>query len=53
MTEGFVINGGEEYYCSKLCLNKHYTDDEWDDMHGNGDTESYWTKWEGEVSKYG
>ena len=44
MQEGYCINGGEEHYCSKECLNKKITDEEFDQMYdGNGD--SYWTDW--------
>lgn len=30
--EGFVVNKGQEYYCSERCLHKHYTPDKWAGM---------------------
>lgn len=58
MNDGYVVNGGEEYYCSQNCLNQVYTDAEWHDMVHSGDTDdegelipdtdSYWTEWEDE-----
>ena len=45
MYEGFMVDGGLEYYCSKECLHKHYTDEEWDEMYGDGDTDNCWTQW--------
>ena len=52
MTEGFVVDGGCEYYCSQECLHKHYTPEEWADMYGDGNTDSYWTEWEQEQEEY-
>jgi hypothetical protein len=46
MTEGYVIDGGAEYYCSEVCLHKHYTPEEWAEMYDDGNTDSYWTEWE-------
>lgn len=46
MTEGYVIDGGTEYYCSDRCLYKHYTHKEYDDMYGSGETDTYYTTWE-------
>lgn len=46
MNKGFVVEGGEEYYCSDNCLHKKYTKEEWDEMYGDGDTDSCWTEWE-------
>lgn len=43
MQEGYVINGGEEYYCRKECLHKKHSPAEWDEMYDNND--SYWTDW--------
>ena len=44
--EGYCVKGGEEYYCSKECLNKHYTPKEWDDLYAEGNSDSYFTEWE-------
>ena len=46
MTEGYVIEGGLSYYCSKPCLLKHCTEAEWEELYGDGETDSYWTEWE-------
>jgi hypothetical protein len=48
MMEGFVIDGGIDYYCSNECLNKHYTQEEWQDIYNDGNSDSYWTEWEDE-----
>ncbi len=44
MYSGYVINGGEEYYCSDECLHTKYTEEEWNDMYSD-DGDSYWTEW--------
>ena len=46
MVQGFVIDGGCEYYCSEDCLHKNYTPEEWEEMYGDGNTDNYWTEWE-------
>jgi hypothetical protein len=45
MFEGYVIEGGWKYYCSDTCLEKNYTRDEFNEMYGDGDTETYYTEW--------
>lgn len=35
------------HYCSDECLHKHYTDEEWAEAYGDGDTDCYWSEWEG------
>lgn len=44
MREGYVVNDGEEYYCSEDCLHTKYTEEEYSQMCDN-DT-AYWTTWE-------
>lgn len=44
MNEGYIVNEGEEYYCSSICLYYNYSPVEWDEMYTNND--SYWTQWE-------
>jgi hypothetical protein len=46
MNEGYVTDGGCEHYCSDACLHKHVSADEFDDLHDDGDGDSYWTEWE-------
>lgn len=45
MQEGYCIDGGYAYYCSEDCLHKHYTEEEWEELYDNGNSESYWTEW--------
>lgn len=52
MNEGYVINNGEEHYCSDECMHKHYTKKEWKKMHLNGDGDSYWTDYEDDHSDW-
>ena len=47
MNYGFCIHDGEEYYCSRTCLNKHYTDEEYNEMYD--EDEAYWTDWEDDL----
>lgn len=42
---GYCINGGCEYYCSDECLNKHYTEEEFEQMYDKGKGDSYYTTW--------
>lgn len=44
-SEGYCVDSGMEYYCSDECLHKHYTDEEWEDLYNNGESDSYWTSW--------
>ena len=46
MTEGFVIEGGDEYYCSERCLHKRYSPEEYNAMYDDGEGESYWTEFD-------
>lgn len=43
--EGFVIDGGLEYYCSEQCLYQDYTPEEWEELYTD-DGDNYWTEWE-------
>lgn len=45
MTEGFCLDGGEAYYCSKECLHHDFTEEEWEAECRSGN-ESYWTQWD-------
>ena len=55
MDEGYVINGGEEYYCEEGCLEQKYPPEEIEelfrDVDENGDwvdNDNYWTEWDPE-----
>ncbi|MFR2314896.1 hypothetical protein [Terrisporobacter sp.] len=43
MEDGYVIDGGMQYYCGDECLHKHFTAEEWLEEYKNND--SYWTEW--------
>lgn len=47
MNEGYVIEGGESYFCSKQCLNSVISDEQWEEMYDD-DGDSYYTAWEDE-----
>ena len=44
--EGYCIEGGEEYYCSKQCLSTQYIDQEFETLYDDGNGDSYYTCWE-------
>ena len=47
MNVGYVINGGEEYYCSDECLKTVHYAYEIEEMEiGADDSDSYWTEWD-------
>lgn len=60
LKSGYVIDDGDEYYCSEECLHKHYTPEEYERMVKNAETEftsdeydydvgqAYWTEFENE-----
>jgi hypothetical protein len=55
MNEGYVVGGGEEYYCTPECLHKVYTPKEWQEMYHKSEKnwdgfEDYWTEWEDECT---
>lgn len=45
MCRGYCVNGGCEYYCSRECLNRHYSDSEYRRMYCNGCSDTYYTSW--------
>jgi hypothetical protein len=49
MLEGYVIEGGFEYYCSKECLLKEMTWEEFLELYDDGEGDSYWTEWYDEI----
>lgn len=49
MVDGYVVNDGEEYFCSDKCAHKRYTPEEFESMlptPDNEDSAAYWTSWE-------
>jgi hypothetical protein len=46
MNQGYVIDGGNEYYCNNECLRTKHTSDEIKEMElGLEHSDSYWTEW--------
>jgi len=45
MYEGFCIENGAEYYCSKECLHKNISEGEYTKLYDDGNGDSYWTSW--------
>jgi hypothetical protein len=56
MNEGYVVNGGEEYYCTPQCLHQIYTPKEWEKMYVTNDEfecrDNYFTEWDNIGSEY-
>ena len=52
MNEGYVVEGGEEYYCTPKCLHEVYTPMEWQNRCSDENTENYWTEWDTEGCEY-
>ena len=52
MNEGYLIDGGCEYYCSDACLHKHYTAEEWQEAYADGEGDSFWTTWDEDPDEY-
>ncbi len=52
MNEGYIVGGGDEYYCSAECLHQVYTPKQWQEMYDEseeyGGNDNYWTQWEDE-----
>ena len=44
LTDGYVIFGGAEYYCSPKCLYKNYPQERYMELYECD--EAYWTTWE-------
>jgi hypothetical protein len=47
MNEGYVLYGGNEYYCSEECLRTEYNEEEWISIYSENE-DSYYTEWEDE-----
>lgn len=50
--EGFIVGGGDKYYCSEECLYTHYTAAGWaemckgpEDEEEGGSDQNFWTTW--------
>ena len=44
MSQGYCIDDGLEYYCSDVCLNTKYSEEEFNGMYSQG--YAYYTTWE-------
>lgn len=47
MTSGYVIDDGQEYYCSDDCLHGAYSEEEYDEL--CQEDRAYWTDWSDEL----
>ena len=45
MIEGYCIEGGQYYYCSEDCLHKNFTEEDYLELHDDGNGDSYYTDW--------
>jgi hypothetical protein len=45
MNSGFMVDNGEQYFCSEPCLHTEYTAKEWLELYDDGQSESFWTEW--------
>jgi len=52
MNEGYCIESGIEYYCSKVCLNTEISDEEFAELYADGEGDSYWTDWSEDPNEY-
>jgi hypothetical protein len=52
MNVGYCVLGGEQYYCSDECLQKHVPIEEWNVLSRDEDSDSYWTEWTNEDANY-
>jgi hypothetical protein len=48
MNEGYVVDGGAEYYCDDPCLHQSMTAELYEELHADGEGDTYWTEWEDE-----
>lgn len=46
MDSGYVIGGGDEYYCGDGCLNTRYSPEQYNRMYRANDDENYWTEFD-------
>ena len=44
MNSGYVINDGEEYYCSDDCLHGAFSEEEYEELFQEDC--AYWTEWD-------
>ena len=45
MVEGYVFDGGSDYYCSETCLSTVVTPKQWDELYKEDPDYFYWTTW--------
>lgn len=50
MNEGYVVNNGDEYYCSDTCVQKQYTKQQWNQLYKKDI--GYWTTWGDDDMEY-
>lgn len=42
---GYCIDGGGEYYCSEECLHQHFSEEEYQQLYNDGNSDTYFTCW--------
>jgi len=43
--EGYVVNDGDEIFCSDQCLSVNYPPEVWAEMSKDDNKHNYWTRW--------
>lgn len=51
MGEGWTIENGLAYYCSKECMEKEMTWEHFMDLYADGEGDSYYTEWWDEIAE--
>lgn len=49
LLEGFVIQDGASYYCTRECLEKNMLWEDYLELYDDGETSTYWTEWYDEI----
>ena len=52
MLDGFIIGGGEAYYCSEECLHTVMTDEEYMELYEELGSDTFWTTWWDNSKRY-
>ena len=45
INEGYVVGGGDEYYCTDKCLHEEISIEEWENLLKGYDSDNYYTEW--------
>ena len=50
MTDGYGIDDGSAHYCTNPCRDKHMTQEEYDELYGDGNNQTHYTDWQIQTS---